>query len=213
MKKNKVSLWVAVLGVSLVALFGVGLVVKSFSGGSPKVVVEGNMTFNEASESAGEQSLGAAAGPFHTERQYFNAGFQSGGDVYATSSKKATYTLLASELDGDTTLIDWKPINSLTLTTMSSSSLQDLVGGVDGDSRVYWLQNSATTTNKNITIAAGTGVLMQLNGLAASSTPVLTASSTARMTFMRIPYNHIVEGTATTTANMLLLLDIFQPSY
>jgi len=125
--------------------------------------------------------VGAVPGPNVYQRTYFHSGFQSGGDVMATTSTAATYTLLQSEIDGDVTYISWTPNVNLTLTTMASTSM-DFVGNNTGDTRTYTLYNASTTAAATITFAAGTGVDLQE---AEGGSVIVNGLEGATLTFVR----------------------------
>lgn len=125
-----------------------------------------------------------AASQTKTNRQYFIAGFQSGGFAFATTSDIATYTLTFDELGRDTTYITWTPDLDLTLTTMASTSpvFDAILGFQTGDKRIYDFYNASTTAAATITFAAGTGVDMQEDE---GETVILNGLEFARLTFIR----------------------------
>lgn len=178
-KNSNIKLYASLGALLLVSVFGVGVFVQGYSGNT-QVVVEGDYIEAQAPQF---QEFGVAAGPEHTERQYFNSGFQDSDEVFSTTSIISTYTLLASEID-EATLIEWVPAQSLTL-TMPASSTMYWLGETVGSHRTFWLKNSATSTDITISLTAGSGV-----GLAgsASSTNAISASSTLKLDFYRIPY-------------------------
>jgi len=121
-----------------------------------------NMSVDELKQLTSNDTFGAMASPDHYQRQYFHAGYQSGGSVYSTSSTAATFTLLSANFDGDVTYVDWTPNVSTTITTMASTSMYWL-GETPGDERSYWFRNASSTATASITFAAGTGVDLQDN--------------------------------------------------
>lgn len=110
------------------------------------------------------ETFGAFPGGDIYNRVNMHAGYQSGGDRYSTTSSAATYTLVANEaLKGDITYVEWLPNLPLTITTMATTSMGWL-GTQTGDERSFWFYNATTSaTTGTITIAAGTGVDLQMN--------------------------------------------------
>lgn len=128
-----------------------------------------------------EKVVGANPGPVHTDHQEFLQSFTKGGDVYATSSTAATYTLTSSELTRDVNLISWNAGLNLTLTTMASTSapLADLA---PGEELVVNFYSATTTAATTITFAAGTGVDLQEDE---GETVVVNGLEMARLTFLK----------------------------
>lgn len=156
MKKNKVFYAV----IALVACLAVGFGVNAYSGGqAPKMVIEGDYTGNYI-EAGGDEDMGANPGPDKYQRQYFHSGFQSGSDLYATSSTASAYTLTNAELGGDKDYIEWNAGLNITLTSPASTTMPWL-GNRAGDKRTYQVYSATTTTAATITYAAGTGVDLQ----------------------------------------------------
>lgn len=164
--------------ISLVAILAVGSVVVGYSGGEPKVIVEGDYI-----EAPQEKNLGGVS-PNKYNRQFFKAGFQSGGDTYATSSTASNYTLTNTELGGDISYIEWNAGSNITITTMASSSpiFDAILGYNPGDKRVYDVYSATTTTATTITWEAGTGVDLQEDE---GGTVVQNGLEFARITFIR----------------------------
>lgn len=125
--------------------------------------------------------VGGAAGPEHGVRQFFNAGFQSGGTTLATSSTATTYTLLQGEIDGDVTYISWTPNLNTTLTSMASTSMSFL-GNNTGDTREYLFYNASTTAAATVTFAAGTGVDLQEDE---GGSVIVNGLELSKLTFVR----------------------------
>jgi len=144
MKKN--------LGVIIAAVALVFALVAYFNAGGVEVTKEVVREF------------GVAAGPDHTERQFFLSNFVNGGEVVATSSTAATYTLTTAELRDKVGYISWTPNVNTTLTTMASTSAP-LVGLKTGQTFEVTFYNASSTAASTVTFAAGTGVdLQELEG-------------------------------------------------
>jgi len=128
--------------------------------------------------------FGGASGPTHNDRQFFNAGFQSGGDVYATSSTAATYTLTNTEFKGDISYISWTANINTTLTTMASTSpvFDAILGHNAGDTRSYLFYNASTTAGATVTFAAGTGVDLQEDE---GGSVIVNGLELSKLTFIR----------------------------
>ena len=132
----------------------------------------------------GRDGVGAIPGPDVYNRMYFHNGFQSGGTLFASTSAAADagVTLLASEIDGDVTYIEWNTGDpTFTLTLMASSSM-GFLGGNAGDKRVYDFYSSTSTAAATITFVAGTGVDGQESE---GSDLVVNGGELARITFIR----------------------------
>lgn len=129
------------------------------------------------------ENYGGSAGPTHTERQYFVAGFNTGGSRFATSSTATAFTLTSKEIAKDAYYIDWTPNINTTLTTMATTAMPWL-GSKVGDTREFWLRNASTTAASTITLAAGTGVDLQFTE-ATGGDLVLNGLDVARLTFIR----------------------------
>jgi len=183
-RKNNNGIFYVV--ISLIAVFAIASgVVLAFVGNANRVI-ENVEVYQEAEQQAvsvDEGMLGANPGPEKTERQYFLAGYQSGGEKYATSTTAATYTLVNAEFNGNTTYIDWNTGIDTTLTTMASTSM-DWLGYFAGDERSYWFRSATTTAATTITFAAGTGVDIQF-GDATGDDLVIDGLDIAKLTFIR----------------------------
>ena len=156
------------LGIAILALLVGGLAISKNS------VVR---------ETVREIAVGGSAGPDRLVRQIFRAGFQSGGDLMATTSPDtaSAYTLLSAEIDQDISYIEWTPNLNITLTTMASSSMYWL-GENAGDTRTYDFYNASTTAASTITFAAGTGVDLQEDE---GETVVVNGLEIAQLVFLR----------------------------
>ena len=197
-RKNNNGIFYVV--ISLIAVFAIASgVVLAFVGNANRVI-ENVEVYNEAEQQAvsvDEGMLGANPGPIKTERQYFLAGYQSGGEKYATSTTAATYTLVNAEFNGNTTYIDWNTGIDTTLTTMASTSM-DWLGYFAGDERSYWFRSATTTAATTITFAAGTGVDIQF-GDATGDDLVIDGLDIAKLTFIR-----------KADTDVLMIVDVFQ---
>ena len=186
MQKRKNNNGIFYVVISLIAVFAIASgVVLAFVGNANRVI-ENVEVYNEAEQQAvsvNEGMLGANPGPEKTERQYFLAGYQSGGEKYATSTTAATYTLVNAEFNGNTTYIDWNTGIDTTLTTMASTSM-DWLGYFAGDEISYWFRSATTTAATTITFAAGTGVDIQF-GDATGDDLVIDGLDIAKLTFIR----------------------------
>lgn len=100
---------------------------------------------------------GAAAGPFHTERQEFVSSFYQGG-VATVSTTSATYTLKDSEIASKSVIsIASLPTSAaLTLTLPASTTWASLP--TNGATQKWIVDNLHTSAATTSTIAAGTGV-------------------------------------------------------
>lgn len=165
----------AIISAVIVGLVAVGAV-SAYSGGAPKVLVEGNMTYNEA-ESFGDAVPPAGNG---TQEVYSNdfgrsimgddVGVEgtlvSGGDVYnASSSLTVARTLTASEVcdnkvihvtAGTVANGEYVPA-SVDITLPATSTLfADCLDDV-GDTISFWFHNKSATAATTTQIVAGTG--------------------------------------------------------
>ena len=134
--------------ISLLACLAVGMGVNAYMGDqAPKVVVEGN--YIEASD-GGE--MGANPGPDKYQRQYFHEGYQSGGDIYATSTVDATITIVAKHVKKDITYLSWTPTATTTVTLMASTSaaMESVNIPNIGDERSYWWYNTSAVTKTSL---------------------------------------------------------------
>jgi hypothetical protein len=157
MKKinNKVSLFSAVFAIALVAIFGVGYVVKSYSGAGAKVVVEGNMTYNEAVQTA-EQAIGANPGTDHYSPERFRAGF--GGNVLTTSTIQSTITLTEDELYNNSVFEITSLMKAAVAVTFPATSTLSSILLNPGDTQSWTFRNRSTSTSATVlTITKGTG--------------------------------------------------------
>jgi len=185
MQKRKNNNGIFYVVISLIAVIAVAGGVYAFTGNANRVI-ENVEVYNEAEQptvSVNEGMLGANPGPIKTERQYFLAGYQSGGERYASSTTNSTETLLASEFDGNVTYIDYTANIDTTLTTMASTTM-DFLGYEAGDERSYWFRSATTTDATTITFAAGTGVDIQF-GDATGDDLVIDGLDVAKLTFIR----------------------------
>lgn len=125
--------------------------------------------------------VGGASGPTHTNHQEFLKGFTKGGNVTATTSTEATFTLTSAYLNRDVSLISWNPSLNNTITTMASTSapLSDLKAG---ESLQVYIYNASTTAASTITLAAGTGVDLQKDE---GGTVIINGLEVARLTFLK----------------------------
>lgn len=191
-KVNKTDKWyLAGIGVTLafalffaisysaVAEFSFKDLVAKYTGDSLAVILAQDIDL-----SGDEIMLGAFPGPDMYNHVNMHAGFQSGGDRYATSSTAATYTLVTAEFDKDKTYIDWTPNVNTTLTTMATTSMGFMDIKNVGDERSYWLRNASTTAEATITFAAGTGVDIQ-HGDATGDDLIIDGLDLAKLTFIR----------------------------
>jgi len=134
-----------------------------------------------------EMSFGAFPGGDIYNRVNMHAGFQSGGDTWATTSTASAYTLQTDDMGGDITYISWTPSATTTLTFMAttSSAMYALDIPNTGDKREYIMYNTHATVADDITItlAAGTGIDLQYNEDSADLAIVPTSS--AKLTLIR----------------------------
>lgn len=128
-----------------------------------------------------ERAVGSASGPTHTSHQEFLQNFTNGGNVTATTSTEATFTLTSAYLNENVSLISWLPNLDNTLTTMASTSAP-FVNMRAGDSFTVYLYNASTTAASTITLAAGTGVDLQEDE---GATVVVNGGEISRLTFLK----------------------------
>jgi hypothetical protein len=171
----------------LVAILAVAGVINAFTGNAQKVI-ENIEVYNEATQpemsvNEGDVSLSAFASPDIYQRVKLNNTYINGGERYATSSTASTYTLTSAEMKGDIKYIDWTPNVNTTLTTMATSTMGFMDIGDVGNERVYYLRNASSTAAASITLAAGTGVDLQVNEDSADL--AILGLDMAKLTFMR----------------------------
>lgn len=107
-------------------------------------------------------SLGAAAGPEHTEHQFFKSSITDGGAVYSTTTTIATHTFLASELEKYKVLrfLGSATAAAITATLPATSTMTHIIPN-PGDTRTWVIENGYTAAATTTTIAAGTGIDLQ----------------------------------------------------
>lgn len=128
-----------------------------------------------------QSQLGANPGPEFLNHLEFKQGYTKGGNLVATTSAVAAYTLAANEWRKETSYVSWTPNVNLTLTTMASTSAP-LVGLRRGESFEILLYNASTTAASTITIAAGAGVDLQESE---GGTVILNGLEFAKLTFTK----------------------------
>ncbi len=135
---------------------------KTFLGVSMVVVVAiaiGGFFFPK-NETVVEQIFGAAAGPEHTERQFFYDGIVDGGKYTSVSTTSATYTLSASQFKSGVVDVEAVALAAaLTLTLPASTT--DAYPTTPGMHTELIIKNSHTGAATTTTIAAGAGVDLQ----------------------------------------------------
>jgi len=189
MKKLKIKLLIAIGVICFVSVLAIGTVAvyayNSYSD-TAKIVNEAGVTFNynEAQlQPQDQEDFLSGASPVKTNRQFFTAGYQSGGERYATTTDATTYTLVSAEFNGNTTYIDWNTGINTTLTTMATTSMGFMGIPYVGDERSYWFRSATTTAATTITFAAGTGVDLQKNEDTADL--AVNGLDVAKLTFIR----------------------------
>jgi len=183
---KKINNGVFYVAISLVAVLAVGTVALAYAITS-NINVEGDYNNYEATQEPAEVNLGAVAGPDVYNRMYFHQGLQYGGDINSTSTDEATYTLGVGDIKKDTTFLNLTPEATTTITTMATSTVaMDQVNIPNaGDTREIWVHNNtAVAKDWTITLAAGTGVDLQMNEDTADL--AIDGSSTAKLTFIRL---------------------------
>ena len=188
MKKRKNNNGIFYVVIALVAIIGIGNIVKAYTGQNNGTVIEnqvvqGNYVATPVADIV-IPSLGAAAGPDHYFHNRFISNYSVGGQNYATSSIGAAYTLTTLELpaDRETGYISWTVnIENITLTTMASSSapLADLK---IGESYSTYLYSATSTAASTITLAAGTGVDLQEDE---AGSVVVNGLELSKLTFLK----------------------------
>jgi len=158
--KRKNNNGIFYVAISLVAIFAVVVGVRAYTN-AQNINVSGDYIYNEA-EQVGDNDLelGAVSGPDHYETQRFYNNFVVIGEANATSSDQDTYTLTASDLDGNHNYIEWTHATHTTITTMASSAMPWL-GEEAGATQRFFVYNASSTSGATITWAAGTGVDLQ----------------------------------------------------
>jgi len=128
-----------------------------------------------------ERTLGAAAGPEHTEHQVFKQSFTHGGTAVSTTSDVAAATMTTGELRRDVNYITWNADLNVTITSPASTSapFADMRTGEKITVDVYSATTTAATT---MTWAAGTGVDLQEDE---GETVIQNGLETARLTFIK----------------------------
>jgi len=128
-----------------------------------------------------DRVVGAAAGPDMYEHITFLSNYTAGGNVVATSSTAATYTLTTKDFNRDTSLLSWTANVNTTLTTMASTS-EPFVSLKPGQSFSVYLYAASTTAASTITLGAGTGVDLQEDE---GETVIINGLEIARLTFLK----------------------------
>ena len=109
----------------------------------------------------GGSSLGGASGQFHTNLEFFGAGLVDGGAVYATTTTAATETLTSAVLEKHKVIRFLGSATAAAITaTLPASTTFPLP--TSGDSRTWIIENGYTAAATTTTIAAGTGVDLQI---------------------------------------------------
>jgi len=128
-----------------------------------------------------KEVFGANPAPTFLNHLEFKQNFTLGGNVVATTSDIATYSLAANEWRPEVSYVSWTPDLNLTLTTMASTSapLSDLRAG---ESRQIYFYNASTTAAATVTFAAGTGVDLQEDE---GGTVIVNGLEIARLTFLK----------------------------
>lgn len=153
------------------------------------VVVAFAIGGNTIKETVTEQVFrtGAAAGPEHYNRQYFNAGSTNGGRL-ATSTTAASYTTVAADFNGTPSFLEITPAVNLTL-SLSGTSTHAYVPNV-GDTAVVYVRNASTTAASTITFAAAdAGVDLQEDE---GETVVVNGLEVARLNLIRKGQNNVI---------------------
>jgi hypothetical protein len=109
-----------------------------------------------ADKSTADKSLGVAAGPEHTESQYFNGGATVGSGCFSTST---TGTLSAAALK-NYSCIYIAPTGAgqgvISLTLPASTTVSDLLP-LKGGCREWFIDNTDVAAATTTTVVAGTG--------------------------------------------------------
>lgn len=108
------------------------------------------------------QELGAAAGPEHTQLQFFKAGLTDGGGVFSTTTTVATETLTERQMRENKVFrfLGSATAAAMTVTLPASTSMNSVLPK-PGDYRTWVIENGYTAAATTTTIAAGTGVDLQ----------------------------------------------------
>lgn len=118
--------------------------------------------------------------------QTYAQGGMSEGGINSTSTP-ASLTLQASDFASVSLLSDTPTVGSITLTLPASSTLSQFLPNV-GDSEQFFIVNATSTAGTNITIAGGTGSLLEKS----STTTLMVAGGSATVDAFRKANTDIV---------------------
>jgi hypothetical protein len=130
--------------------------------------------------------LGANPGPSHYNKQFFQNGIVVGGSAYASSTANSAETMTGKELDDEIVLDYTLNVQDATLTLPASTTAMFSSNiPKTGDTMTRFIRNATTTATMDLTIAAGSGVLLKK----ATTTAVIygdaDGASYARLDFIR----------------------------
>lgn len=125
--------------------------------------------------------FGSNPGPEFYNHLTFRQNFSNAGEVVATSSTAATYTLTTNEIRREVSYISWLVNVNTTLTTMASTSAP-LSNLAVGESFTMYFYNASTTAAATATFAEGTGVDLQET---TGGVVVVNGLELAKLTFLK----------------------------
>lgn len=102
---------------------------------------------------------GGASGQDHYNLERFLGGQTVGGCITATSTTAAVGTLRTSEFQ-NCSVIDYT-VNVADVTLTLAASTSPAYPTLPGETRTIFIRNASTTATADLTIAAGTGVLLK----------------------------------------------------
>jgi len=136
---------------------------KALTGGVVvAIVLSGLAFFSAPSNTITErviERVGASVGPEHTETQYFDGGFTTGG--YVATSSTGNTVLTASEINPNKSFISFTAnldATTVTLPASTSAPFRNLAVGEGFSVLVY---SATTTAGITYTWTAGTGIDLQ----------------------------------------------------
>jgi len=197
-----------VAGITLVAFLMVGgialadTIINNFNGPA-------TITQNAGSDDRDDRDeiiVGGFPGTDVYQHVNFHGGISNGGTIWATTTDDAI-TLTQGDIDDEVSYLQILPYENLTITTMATGSMGNILSSIPGSKREYILHNASTTAASTITIAAGTGVDLQEDE---GETVVINGLEFARLTFIRTGLG--IPGGANLSGGdgVTLIVEVFQ---
>lgn len=182
MEKIKIQLLSNKLIYILIGVLAVGVIgVKAYSGGAPRVVVEGN--YIEASQPV-EDNLGSFPGGDIYADVNIHGTFIQTVEPLATSTTATTYTLVEKDLQSYYYIDLMVNTGATTFTMPATSTMYSLLPEL-GSSREWLIHNATSSSGITLTIAKGAG--MDLVAVTAND-DVIDPGEWSRLTCTRIYY-------------------------